>query len=478
MFGDKGFTKSGEDKLVFTGNNQYLGDSIVRGGVLEINGYNGPSKFQLHAGELTGYGRIADVQQTGGWLNNEGNLTITGNYSMQIAADQQQNAGFKARFGNLLTVTGTANLAGTLNLFDEVPLDQPLITAQGSQTTVLRAQQGIQREFDTYRSTNPLFELTQVSYRPELNTAGEVLRATDSLKTDVVITAKRKSAETVAALAPELEGREQVARNLDAVLAGLDQKQQLTTLEDAEKVFANRLFNNFAQTVRYNNAESTVSTQALNQLFHQFDPSFYANTILNVAEESSQQERQFAQRLATMQPKQVWFSGDYQSYDMDYAGLNSERRTHHQGAGIATKLAGVTLAAQADLSQMDLADRLNMGTQNRTESKGYALTLGAAQQFGSDLSVAAWLKGMHVNVDAQRSHAQAQKVEFDGQMYAAGLRLDYSYPLNQKMQIQPYLDASFQHYAHADQTKHDVVNSLDDLVMQRWNLGAGVQANY
>ena len=305
-----------------------------------------------------------------------------------------------------------------------------------------------------------------------------MLRATDSLKTDVVITAKRKSAETVAALAPELEGREQVARNLDAVLAGLDQKQQLTTLEDAEKVFANRLFNNFAQTVRYNNAESTVSTQALNQLFHQFDPSFYANTILNVAEESSQQERQFAQRLATMQPKQVWFSGDYQSYDMDYAGLNSERRTHHQGAGIATKLAGVTLAAQADLSQMDLADRLNMGTQNRTESKGYALTLGAAQQFGSDLSVAAWLKGMHVNVDAQRSHAQAQKVEFDGQMYAAGLRLDYSYPLNQKMQIQPYLDASFQHYAHADQTKHDAVNSLDDLVMQRWNLGAGVQANY
>lgn len=127
---------------------------------------------------------------------------------------------------------------------------------------------------------------------------------------------------------------------------------------------------------------------------------------------------------------------------------------------------------------MDLADRLNMGTQNRTESKGYALTLGAAQQFGSDLSVAAWLKGMHVNVDAQRSHAQAQKVEFDGQMYAAGLRLDYSYPLNQKMQIQPYLDASFQHYAHADQTKHDAVNSLDDLVMQRWNLGAGVQANY
>ncbi len=165
---------------------------------------------------------------------------------------------------------------------------------------------------------------------------------------DVVITAKRKSTETVAALAAELEGRTQVARNLDVVLASLDQKQQLETLEDAEKVFANRLFNNFAQTIRYSNAaESTVSTQALNQLFHQLDPSFYANTVLNVAEESSKQERQFAQRLATAQPKQLWFSGDYQSYDMDYVGLNSERRSHHQGVGVATKLAGMTLAATA-----------------------------------------------------------------------------------------------------------------------------------
>ena len=54
----------------------------------------------------------------------------------------------------------------------------------------------------------------------------------------------------------------------------------------------------FSQTVRYGNAaESTLSTQALNHLFHQLDPSFYANTILNVAEESNKQERQFAQRL-------------------------------------------------------------------------------------------------------------------------------------------------------------------------------------
>ncbi|MCO8052810.1 autotransporter outer membrane beta-barrel domain-containing protein [Acinetobacter towneri] len=398
---------------------------------------------------------------------------------MQIAADQQQHAGFKARFGNLLTVTGTANLAGTLNLFDEVPLDQPLITAQGSQTTVLRAQQGVQREFDAYRSSNPLFELTQVSYRPELNATGEPVRAADTINTDVVITAKRKSTETVAALAAELEGRTQVARNLDVVLASLDQKQQLETLEDAEKVFANRLFNNFAQTIHYSNAaESTVSTQALNQLFHQLDPSFYANTVLNVAEESSKQERQFAQRLATAQPKQLWFSGDYQSYDMDYVGLNSERRSHHQGVGVATKLAGMTLAAQADFSQLNLDDAVQTGSKNSSQSKAYALTMGTAQQLNRDLSVAAWLKGMQVDVDAQRGHAQAQKIQFDGQMYAAGLRLDYSYPLSQKMQIQPYLDASFQHYVHAEQTQQDGVNSLDDLVMQRWNFGAGLQANY
>ncbi len=83
---------------------------------------------------------------------------------------------------------------------------------------------------------------------------------------------------------------------------------------------------------------------------------------------SSKQERQFAQRSATAQPKQVWFSGDYQSYDMDYVGLNSERRSHHQGVGVATKLAGMTLAAQADFSQLNLDDAvLNMGSKNSSQ---------------------------------------------------------------------------------------------------------------
>lgn len=107
----------------------------------------------------------------------------------------------------------------------------------------------------------------------------------------------------------------------------------------------------------------------MNQLFHQLDPSFYANTVLNVAEESSKQERQFAQRLATAQPKQLWFSGDYQSYDMDYVGLNSERRSHHQGVGVATKLAGMTLAAQADFSQLNLDDAVQTGSKIAVRAK-------------------------------------------------------------------------------------------------------------
>ena len=89
--------------------------------------------------------------------------------------------------------------------------------------------------------------------------------------------------------------------------------------------------------------------------------------------------------------------------------------------------------------------------------------------------MAAWLKGMHVDVDAQRSHSQAQKIQFEGQMYAAGLRLDYSYPLSQKMQIQPYLDASFQHYAHTDHTQHDGVNALDDFGIAALEFGRGVR---
>lgn len=35
--------------------------------------------------------------------------------------------------------------------------------------------------------------------------------------------------------------------------------------------------------------------------------------------------------------------------------------------------------------------------------------MGTAQQLNRDLSVAAWLKGMQVDADAQRGHAQAQK---------------------------------------------------------------------
>ncbi len=82
---------------------------------------------------------------------------------------------------------------------------------------------------DAYRSSNPLFELTQVSYRPELNATGGPVRAADTINTDVVITAKRKSTETVAALAAELEGRTQVARNLDVVLTSRDQNNRWKT---------------------------------------------------------------------------------------------------------------------------------------------------------------------------------------------------------------------------------------------------------
>lgn len=115
--GDKGFTKKGEGKLVFTGNNSYKGDPIIEGGSLEINGNNVNSTMVVQGGELTGYGNVANVRQTGGWVNNEGNLNIKGDY--EINTQRGADAGFKAQFGNMVTVDGKAKLGGTLNLTGE-----------------------------------------------------------------------------------------------------------------------------------------------------------------------------------------------------------------------------------------------------------------------------------------------------------------------------------------------------------------------
>lgn len=71
----------------------------------------------VQGGELTGYGNVANVRQTGGWVNNEGNLNIKGDY--EINTQRGADAGFKAQFGNMVTVDGKAKLGGTLNLTGE-----------------------------------------------------------------------------------------------------------------------------------------------------------------------------------------------------------------------------------------------------------------------------------------------------------------------------------------------------------------------
>jgi outer membrane autotransporter protein len=135
-------TKVGTGTLTLTGANTYTGPTIVDGGSLIVDGSIGTGLTSVNAaGLLGGAGTIRGSVVNGGIVspgNAVGTLTINNNYTQSGAGTLRiQIAGVGAGQHDLLSVGGTANLAGTvqvvrLNNFQLRPGDQViLLTANG-----------------------------------------------------------------------------------------------------------------------------------------------------------------------------------------------------------------------------------------------------------------------------------------------------------------------------------------------------------
>lgn len=482
--GEYGFTKAGEGKLVLTGNNSYKGNTIITGGTLEINGNNGTSKVEVKSGELTGYGKVGSVTQTGGTVNNEGNLTIAGDYTMN------DHSTFKAKFGNLLTVTGTAGLDGKLDLYDEVTQNEPLITANGSKTTVLRAGQ-LNGTFKTVTSSNPLFGIIKTEYSGKVGTDG-VTTPDATTKTDVVVSAYRKSVTSLGqSVGASSAGRSVVERNLDKTLAELDSKESAGTLTTDEKDFAVRFANTMAMATTKTmlastsastttNTTANTSTPALvadkyNEALFALDPAFYANNAVHVMEHSATGATDFAKNMSN--GSGAWFNSTYQDYELDLPSspTKSEREVRNQSIGVAKHDGRTGVGLQLDLGNLDLNEQ-NGSTTHNIDTKVASLTVGMNTALSDNTNATTWAKAGVVKSDAQNN--SREKHSYDGNLYAGGVQVGTTYTPTHSLTVKPYVGVSYYQYKHDNASFNDGTHTVKDIDASRWQATVGIDGEY
>lgn len=416
----------------------------------------------VKGGELTGYGNVANVRQTGGWVNNEGNLNIKGDY--EINTQRGVDAGFKAQFGNMVTVDGKAKLGGTLNLTGET--EDGIISKSGSRSTVLRAKRGIESQFENHRSSNPLFEVTNVEYTPEVDRNGRVV---GDLRTnnDVQVTAKRLSAGNVARSVSLTDSGSRVADNLDKVLIDLDARQETQgSLTSDEKQFANRVFTGFENM--NSGAESKLSTVSTNRELYKLDPTFYADSALNAVEDSANHATEFGKRVST--PRGVWGNISHHDYDVELEHATSARKGNNISVGASTQTAAdISVGAQLDVGNLDLSESV-YGIGNSTKTDSIGLTVGASKKL-DDAYVLGWVKGAKVDTEASRGE-NSNKVEYNGKLYGAGIQAGTNIDTASGVSVQPYAFVNHQQYKN-DGSFNDGLDIANDIKAKQTQVGVG-----
>ena len=466
--GKYGFTKAGDGKLVLTGNNTYKGDTVITDGTLEINGNNGNSVINVTGGELTGYGTTGNVRQTGGTVNNEGNLSIHGTYTMD------GNSTFKAKFGNLLTVTEKATLDGTLDLYDEI--QDGLIKETGSKSTVLRAGE-LSGTFDTVTSSNALFSIIKTEYSGTVGTDGKTTPDATT-KTDVVVSAKRNKLTNMGSGSNVSIGRRMVEQNIDKVLSELDTKDDAGTLTTNEKAFAIGFANKMSMATN-KSLLNTSGTPAVigdryNEALFALDPAFYANNAVHAIEQSSTQATNFAKNMADT-PNGVWLQSTYQEYELDLPSSQSEREVRNQSIGVAKTGERFGLGLQLDLGRLEL-DEQNGNTNHNIKTDVAAVTVGVNGDVGNNIKGTLWAKAGVLGSDAKNNTRAKQK--YDGQLYAGGIHLGTSHALSPNASIKPYIGVSYHQYQHDNTHFDDGVVVVKDIDATRWQGTIGVDTQY
>ena len=465
--GKYGFTKAGNGKLVLTGDNRYQGETIIQNGILEINGNNASSVINLTGGELTGYGTTGSIKQTGGAVNNEGNLSIHGSYTMN------NDSTLKAKFGNLLTVTEKATLDGTLDLYDEI---NGLIKETGSKTTVLRAGE-LSGNFDIVKSSNALFSIIKTEYSGRVGTDGKTT-PNATTKTDVVVSAKRNKLTTMGSESTASIGRSVVEQNIDKVLSELDTKDDVGTLTAHEMAFATGFANKISMATNKSTLDTFGTPAIINDKYNEtlfaLDPAFYANNAIHAIEQSSTQATNFAKNMANA-PNGVWLKSIYQTYKLDLPSSQSERKTRNQSIGVAKTDERVGLGLQLDLGHLEL-DEQNGSTNHNIKTDLTALTVGMSGTLGNNTKGTLWAKAGVLGSDAKNNTNAKQK--YDGQLYAGGVHLGTSYVLSPSTSIKPYIGVSYHQYQHDNANFNDGVVMVKDIDATHWQGTIGVDTHH
>ena len=466
--GEHGFTKAGDGKLVLTGDNRYQGETIIQNGILEINGNNASSTINLTGGELTGYGTTGSIKQTGGAVNNEGNLSIHGSYTMN------DDSTLKAKFGNLLNVTGKAQVDGTLDLYDEI--QDGLIKETGSKTTVLRAGE-LSGKFDKVKSSNALFSIITTEYSGRVGTDGRTT-PNATTKTDVVVSAKRNKLTTMGGKSTASIGRSVVEKNIDKVLSELDTKDDVGTLTAHEMAFATGFANKISMATNKSTLDTFGTPAIINDKYNEtlfaLDPAFYANNAIHAIEQSSTQATNFAKNMANA-PNGVWLKSIYQTYELDLPSSQSERKTRNQSIGVAKTDERVGLGLQLDLGHLEL-DEKNGSTNHNIKTDLTALTVGMSGTLGNNTKGTLWAKAGVLGSDAKNNTNAKQK--YDGQLYAGGVHLGTSYVLSPNTSIKPYIGVSYHQYQHDNANFNDGVVMVKDIDATHWQGTIGVDTHH
>lgn len=113
-----GLTKEGDGRLELLGTNDYDGPTVINGGNLAVNGSLTSDVFVNHDGTLSGNGQVGSVTNDGtvGPGNSIDTLQIAGNYSQTANGILEIEIDPGSGNTDLLEITGTATLAGTLNI--------------------------------------------------------------------------------------------------------------------------------------------------------------------------------------------------------------------------------------------------------------------------------------------------------------------------------------------------------------------------
>ena len=219
--GDGGLLKSGNGTLILTGNNSYMGNTIIDEGKLEIYGNNTSDITINSQGTLVTYPTAIinkkddvpkSVYNNGGTFENRGSgAIITGNYIATAGSIT------KAEIGSKLIVNGTVNLNGESATLQTLSNGR-YITAKPLSMTVIEAEKGIEGNFGKVET-------------PELvNGTTEVKGNKLSVKLS-----RKNVLDYVKKIAGTDEMQENTAQNIETAFQKLDEKIENGTAENVSQ---------------------------------------------------------------------------------------------------------------------------------------------------------------------------------------------------------------------------------------------------